>query len=799
MRKILLVAIVSLLVMSLVASAGYAAAASDTQGAFPNRTFLVERLPPGGPRSDTYTVSFTAPRSGMWSVEAMEIAGSAVIVEVWWMDGGVEQLLSSSKLRYAEDMSTPTQMFASFPYAVSFTPFGKRGVSVLEEKFSAPSPPVASFTVDSAAPLVGQMVTFDATPSSDPDNDIVSYAWDFDDGVGSGSVVYHAYGAAGTYDVVLTVTDSAGLSDTASATLAVAEVPNEVPIVTFRASREFLTAFVDATGSIDLDGSIVDYHWVWGDSQAGSSGLSPTAEHTYAAPGKYTIILHAMDDDSGIGTTNRDVSVGTTTVDFMFYDFFDVPFGEWWDLRTLWWGDLPIGADCFSAEGIANGDCTPSTAAPDVSAYPYTVWSPTLNDAAIFAPYRLSADIKNHPAYTIDRPVILPSCEALAAMGLPVTCPSGGSGGTVVVDASISQVTRSMGGDLAARACPGVLEANDGYLTEFRMTLAMDGTAASRLFGVTDGASWANGTDETALIRAGCGPGSIVDTKSGQLEKALKAWLESQGNGAYDVYNSFRQDYTVAAIELWGGYDAGSGMHRLFVSVIGWGNEALAARWFYWGATSYRDGVTSGANPAGWLGMEVPGLESVRLSGTIGSSFTGRVDAVVQYHFRHSATAGGDGYFVTADDVPEWVWEPILGDRLPGLLDHSISEMNKYAGLTYTHTTVGSRRYGALSGYDYTPTVWALKAGEIQTFDFPNAIGVLYDPYLSARIGSPAGLSASLTLVEYAYSEPISGGWAYDPVLRLLVALGPSDPGMPPLSAGGAPLDSRPSYHLTKG
>lgn len=56
--------------------------------------------------------------------------------------------------------------------------------------------------------LVGETLSFSGAGSTDSDGQIVSYAWDFGDGTtGSGVSVSHAYNAAGSYLVTLTVTD----------------------------------------------------------------------------------------------------------------------------------------------------------------------------------------------------------------------------------------------------------------------------------------------------------------------------------------------------------------------------------------------------------------------------------------------------------------------------------------------------------------------------------------------------------------------------------------------------------------
>jgi len=89
--------------------------------------------------------------------------------------------------------------------------------------------PVADFFVrgsNSSLPMihVGQLVTFDASPSFDPDGFITFYSWNFGDGFfGSGQLASHAYTNPGNYTVSLTVTDSS--SKTASAQHSIIVIP----------------------------------------------------------------------------------------------------------------------------------------------------------------------------------------------------------------------------------------------------------------------------------------------------------------------------------------------------------------------------------------------------------------------------------------------------------------------------------------------------------------------------------------------------------------------------------------------
>ncbi len=71
--------------------------------------------------------------------------------------------------------------------------------------------PVAAFSFMPANPKVNDKLTFDASASSD-DGSIVKYSWEFGDGtpIANGMVITHSYKAAGTYQVVLWVTDNKG-------------------------------------------------------------------------------------------------------------------------------------------------------------------------------------------------------------------------------------------------------------------------------------------------------------------------------------------------------------------------------------------------------------------------------------------------------------------------------------------------------------------------------------------------------------------------------------------------------------
>ena len=72
--------------------------------------------------------------------------------------------------------------------------------------------PVAAIVTSPSSPIVGQTVNFNgATSKPAAGRTIRSFEWDFGDGTSAGGPqASHAYSTAGTYTVILTVTDDAG-------------------------------------------------------------------------------------------------------------------------------------------------------------------------------------------------------------------------------------------------------------------------------------------------------------------------------------------------------------------------------------------------------------------------------------------------------------------------------------------------------------------------------------------------------------------------------------------------------------
>ncbi|MBI4029727.1 PKD domain-containing protein, partial [Candidatus Berkelbacteria bacterium] len=93
---------------------------------------------------------------------------------------------------------------AGISYGANVSLFANSSLTLIRNR-----PPDAAFGFSPSNPLPGcGEVTFDASASFDPDEDPLTFSWDFGDGTaGSGEIVQHRYSNVGTYPVTLTVSD----------------------------------------------------------------------------------------------------------------------------------------------------------------------------------------------------------------------------------------------------------------------------------------------------------------------------------------------------------------------------------------------------------------------------------------------------------------------------------------------------------------------------------------------------------------------------------------------------------------
>lgn len=183
---------------------------------------------------------------------------------------------------------------------------------VTVEPLPVNQPPEASFSVATS----GLSVTLTST-STDPDGQIVDWAWQLGDGAGAdGPVVIYTFGQAGTYHVSLTVKDNGTATDSVTMPVTVGNPSptGQAPIAEFVETLTGLNASFDASTSSDPDGSIVSYAWAFGDGGTGA-GVTPT--RTYLGTGSYTVTLTVTDNDGLSDSVQRVLEVkappGATT------------------------------------------------------------------------------------------------------------------------------------------------------------------------------------------------------------------------------------------------------------------------------------------------------------------------------------------------------------------------------------------------------------------------------------------------------------------------------------------------------
>jgi trimeric autotransporter adhesin len=163
--------------------------------------------------------------------------------------------------------------------------------------------PTASF----GSTVTNLSVAFDGSASSDPDGSVTAYSWDFGDGSSSTQMSpTHSYSDAGTYSVTLTVTDDRGGKDSVTHSVVTTLPPNQLPTAAFTANANALAVAFDGTGSSDPDGTIAGYAWDFGD---GTSSTQAAPNHTYGAPGTYSVTLTVTDNRGGSAFITKSIQV----------------------------------------------------------------------------------------------------------------------------------------------------------------------------------------------------------------------------------------------------------------------------------------------------------------------------------------------------------------------------------------------------------------------------------------------------------------------------------------------------------
>lgn len=212
---------------------------------------------------------------------------------------------------------THTFSGSSPSFIVSLTVTTDRGLSSTTSQTvtAANSPaPAGDWVFSPATPNVGETVFFNGDPVRPaPGHTIVQSSWNFGDPTSStntagGLQTTHAFLAAGTYTVVLTVTDDVGQKTVLPKTITIGSgSPTAVMVVSKTGG---LNVQADGSASTSSGGTtITTYTFNFGDGTASISGTNSIASHTYASLGTYTVRLTVTDSLGRTGTSSASVTV----------------------------------------------------------------------------------------------------------------------------------------------------------------------------------------------------------------------------------------------------------------------------------------------------------------------------------------------------------------------------------------------------------------------------------------------------------------------------------------------------------
>jgi C1A family cysteine protease len=164
-------------------------------------------------------------------------------------------------------------------------------------------PPVAN-AGKPAGTQIDETLVFTAESSFDPENNIVSYSWDFGDGsTAQGKQVTHSFSQLGAYPVTLTVTDGANQSDTDAITVWIQEsnTPPEKPSIYGKNEADKSKRQTYNFTAIDPEGNDLYYYIDWGDGSLEEwigpfkSGEIISIKHRFENGGIFTIRAKTRD------------------------------------------------------------------------------------------------------------------------------------------------------------------------------------------------------------------------------------------------------------------------------------------------------------------------------------------------------------------------------------------------------------------------------------------------------------------------------------------------------------------------
>ena len=308
------------------------------------------------------------------------------------LDASGSIIPSGDTLTYAWDFDGDGQYDDAFGVIVDFNPLSSGSYTVslqVTDDDGEIDTEITEVKLNNIAPMAnaggsygtreGLPVTFDASGSTDPGNDIVSYAWDFD-----GDAEYDdAFGVtvdfnpthSGDQTVSVKVTDNDGDFDTADAQIAVRNIKPTAnaggPYTCI--ADELLT--LDASASTDPGNDIVSYEWDFNSDAIYDDAKGAVVQFPTSTAGTFVAAVKVTDDDGASSVALALVTIQEKpvqdwgTVRLNLRDLNDTKDIDWLDEWSGCWievwatGTANNAIDSFDVELAFEADCfTPELA-----------------------------------------------------------------------------------------------------------------------------------------------------------------------------------------------------------------------------------------------------------------------------------------------------------------------------------------------------------------------------------------------------------------------------------------------------
>jgi len=206
-------------------------------------------------------------------------------------------------------------------YAVTLTvtdAAGTVGTNTQTVTVDEGDPPTATITSSPSSPGQFETVNFSAEESrvGQVGRTIINYQWQFGDGSNAtGLRVTHAYNVLGTYRVILTVTDNAGIQGTDLETVTVVngvtadfdfspDDPTTGQTVVFNAEKS-----KGSSTGFGTRNPITKYIWHFGKDEDTEETTSPITSTSFSTANKFRVTLTVVDDKGRRNTTVKEVTV----------------------------------------------------------------------------------------------------------------------------------------------------------------------------------------------------------------------------------------------------------------------------------------------------------------------------------------------------------------------------------------------------------------------------------------------------------------------------------------------------------